>query len=93
MRSIEENNINSADEHGSGNAGQQGLIQRRMRCRKETEEMSYHRDSEMGWKNGVRLGNYQQGTTTNLRAYCPSNKLGKRATADLHSNLECIWRL
>ena len=48
---------------------------------------------KMGWKDGDGLGNYQQGTTTNLRVYRRSDNLGVGETADLHSNLEGIWRL
>ena len=47
----------------------------------------------MGWKNGNRLGKYQQGTTTNLRAYYFPDKLGVGATRDLQRDLGCIWRL
>ena len=50
-------------------------------------------NGEMGWKNGDRMGKYQQGTTTKLRTYRHSDNLGMRATADLHGNLGCIWRL
>ena len=47
-----------ADDHGGGNAGQQGLIRRRRRCGTATEEMWDGGDGEMGWKNGNGLGNY-----------------------------------
>ena len=52
-----------------------------------------YRYCEMGWNNGDRLGKYQQGTTTNLRAYRFSNNLGVRLTTDPHIDSGCIWRL
>ena len=47
----------------------------------------------MGWKNCEGLRKYQQGKTTNLRAYCRSDNLGVGATKDLHGDSGCIWRL
>ena len=82
-----------ADEHGGGYAGQQGWIQRRRRFGTITDEMWDDVYGEMGWKDGDGLGKYRQGTTTNLRAYRHSNKLGVRDTVDLHGDLGCIWRL
>ena len=64
-----------------------------MRFKTATEEMWYDGDGEMGQKNGDGLGKYQQGTTTNLRAYCHSDNLDVGATADLHGDFGCIWRL
>ena len=83
----------AADKHGGGDAGQQKWIMRWKICRTATEEMWDDGDGEMGWKNGDRLGKYQQGTTTNLRAYCRFVNLGVKATTDLHGDLGCIWRL
>ena len=57
------------------------------------EEMWDDGYGEMGWKNGNRIGKYRQGTTTNLRAYLRSNKLGVGTTTDLHGDLGCIWGL
>ena len=41
-----------------------------------TEEMWDDGDGEMGWKNSNGLGKYQQGVTTNLRAYRRSGIMG-----------------
>ena len=64
------------------------------------EEMRYGKRRNVGqqkWRNGLderrRTGKYQQGTTTNLRAYCRSNNLGVGATTELHCDSGCIWRL
>ena len=73
--------------------GQQGWIRRQRICDTATEDMWDDGDGEMDWKNGDGLGKYQQGTTTNLRAYRCSDKLGMGATTDLHINSGCIWRL
>ena len=83
----------AVDDHGDGDAGQQGWIRRMRRCGTETEEMWDDGDCKMGWKDGNGLGKYQQGTTTNMRAYRRSNNLGVGATTDLHGDLGCIWRL
>ena len=58
-----------------------------------TEEMWDDEYGEMGWKNRDGLGKYQQGTTTNLRAYCRSDNLGMGPTTDLYGDSGCIWRL
>ena len=42
---------------------------------------------KMVWKEGGGLGNYWQGTTNNLIAYCLSGDLCMVDTTDLHSNL------
>ena len=55
----------AADEHGGGDAVQQGWIRRQRRCGTATEDIWDDRDGEMGWKNGDGLGIYLQGTTTN----------------------------
>ena len=65
-----------ADKHGDGDAGQQEWIWWRRRCGTATDEMWYDGDGEMGWKGGDGMGRYQQGTTTNLRAYCHSEIMG-----------------
>ena len=62
-------------------------------ARTAIKEMWDDRDGEMGWNNGDRLGKYQQGKTTKLRAYRHSNNLGVRATTDLNVDLGRIWRL
>ena len=49
--------------------------------------------AKMGWKDGNKIGKYQQVTATNLRAYRCSDKLGVGATANLNDTLGCIWRL
>ena len=41
-----------------------------------TDEMWDDGDGEMDWKDGDILGKYQQGTTTNLRAYRRSRIMG-----------------
>ena len=76
----------AADEHGGGDAGQQGRIRWWIRCGTETEEMWDDVNGKMGWKNGNRLDKCQQGETTNLRAYRPSNNLDGRATTGLHGD-------
>ena len=76
----------AADEHGGGDAGQQVWIRRRSIYGKAKEEMWDNEDGKMGWKNGNELGKYQQGTTTNLRAYRCSDNLGLGATTDLHGD-------
>ena len=83
----------AADDNGGGYAGQHRWIQRRRRCRTATEEMWDDRDGKMGWKDGDGLGKDQQGTTTNLRAYCRSDDLDVGETTNLHGYLGCIWRL
>ena len=83
----------AADDHGGRDAVQQVLIRWQRRCGTATEEMWDDGDGEMGSKNDNGLGKYRQGTTTKLRAYRRSYKLGARATTDLHGNLGCIWRL
>ena len=80
-------------ENGGGDAGQQGWIWWCRRCGTATEEMWDDGEGEMGWKNGDGLVEYQQGTTTNLRAYRRSDNLGVGATMDLHGDSGCIWRL
>ena len=45
-----------ADEHGGGDAGQQGWIRRRRRCRTATEEIWDDGDDKMGWKDDDGLG-------------------------------------
>ena len=83
----------AADENGGGDAGQQGWIRRRRICGTATEDMWDDGYGEMGWKNSDGLGKYQQGTTTNLRAYRRSDTLGVGATEDLHRDSGYIWRL
>ena len=56
----------------------------------ETEDMWDDRDGGMGWKNGDELGKYQQGTTTNLRAYSRSYNLVVRTTMDMNGDSGCI---
>ena len=48
---------------------------------------------DMGWKDGDVLGKYQQGTTTNLRAYFHSDNLGVGEMTDLQGYLGCIWTM
>ena len=81
------------DKHGGGDAVQQGLIRQRRRYRTATEEMWDGGYGEMSWKNGDGMGKYQQGATTNLRAYRRSDNLGVGVTTDLHGDSGCIWRL
>ena len=66
----------AADEHGGGDAEQQGWIRQRRRCRTATYEMRDNRDGEMGCKDRDGLGNYRQGTNDNLRAYHRSRIMG-----------------
>ena len=83
----------AADEHGGGYTGQQGYIRRRSRCGTSTDEMWDYRDGKMGWKDSDGLGKYRQGTTTNLRAYRPSDNLGVGAMTDLNGDSGFVWRL
>ena len=82
-----------ADENGGGDAGKQVWIWRRRRCGTATEVMCYDGDGEMSWKDSNELGKYQQGKTTNLRAYRRSYCLGLEAMMDLHAYFGFIWRL
>ena len=66
----------AADEHGGGYVGQQGWIRRRKRCGITTDDMWYDGDGEMGCKDGDGLDKYQQGKTSNLRAYRFSGIMG-----------------
>ena len=66
----------AADDHGGGDAGQQGWIWRWRRCGTATDEMWDNGDGEMGCKDGDGLGKYQQGTTAHLRVYCRSGIMG-----------------
>ena len=45
----------AADDHGGRDAGQQGLIPQRRRCRMASEEMWDNGDGKMDWKNGDGL--------------------------------------
>ena len=66
----------AADNHGGGDAGQQGWIQRQSICETATDDMWVNGDGEMVWKDGNGLGKYQQGTTDNPRAYRCSRIMG-----------------
>ena len=46
-----------ADEHGGGDAGQQGWIRRRIICGMAIDETWDEKDGEMGWKDCDGLGN------------------------------------
>ena len=83
----------AADENYGVDAGQQEWIRRRRRCGTASDEMWDDRYSEMVWKDSDRLDKYQQGTTTNMRAYRRSDDLGVGETTDLHGDLGCILRL
>ena len=74
------------DKHGGRDVGQQVFIWRWRIYRMAIEEMWEDVYGKMGWKNGDGLGKYQQGKTTNLRAYRCSNNLGVRETTDLHGD-------
>ena len=66
----------AADEHGGGDSGKQGWIQRQMRLGTAIDEMWDNGDCEMGCKDGYGLGKYRQRTTARLRAYCSSGIMG-----------------
>ena len=57
------------DEYGGRDMEQQELIRRQSKCRTAIEEMWDDGDVQMCWKNGNRLGKYQQVMTKNLIAY------------------------
>ena len=78
-----------ADEHSGRYEGQQGWIRRWRRYGAATEEMWDNGDGQMGWKYSDGIDKFIQGTTTNLRAYRCSNKLGLGETTDLHG--DSIW--
>ena len=62
--------------NGGGDAGQQGWIQRRVRCGVEIDGMWDDGDGKMGCTDGDRLGKYLQGTTSNQRVYRRSGIMG-----------------
>ena len=45
------------------------------------------RDDKMGWKDGDGMEKSLQGTTTNVRTYHCSDKLGVGVTKELHGDL------
>ena len=66
----------AAEDHGVEDTGQQEWIRRWRICGTATDEIWDEGDSEIGRKDCDGLGNYRQGTTTNLRAYCSSGIMG-----------------
>ena len=61
----------------------------------ETQERNRRDVGRWKWRNGNGngMGKYQQGATTNLRAYSRYNNLGVREMTKRQGNSGCIWRL